>query len=60
MTNLKPIEEEVQEQQTNIVPIPEEIIEPKPGEVNIKNLPDWNIEPPIEINRGNKWHTKNG
>jgi hypothetical protein len=54
MTNLKPIEEEVQEQQTNIVPIPEETIEPKPGEVNIKNLPDWNIEPPVEINRGNK------
>ena len=25
----------------------------------ITNLPEWSIEPPLKINRGNKWHTKN-
>jgi hypothetical protein len=23
-------------------------------------LPTWSIEPPLEIKRGNSWHTKNG
>ena len=61
MTNLVPIEEENNiEQEQTIIPTFEEPIEPKPGEKNITNLPEWSIEPPIEINRGNQWHTKNG
>lgn len=52
--NLKPIEEEKKE--TNLTPIKEEpkevYIEPKPGEKNITNLPDWSIEPPVQIKRG--------
>jgi len=26
----------------------------------IKKIPDWSIEPPMEIKRGNEWVTKNG
>ncbi len=29
------------------------------NEASIK-LPAWSIEPPLEIARGQKWHTKNG
>lgn len=55
MTNLVPIEEEKNfEQEQTIIPTIEEPIEPKPGEKNITNLPEWNIEPPVEINRGNQ------
>lgn len=32
----------------------------KNDEKIIVELPTWNIEPPIEIKRGEQWHTKNG
>lgn len=55
-SNLKPIEEEKEKIETNLTPIKEEpkevYIEPKPGEKNITNLPDWSIEPPVQIKRG--------
>ena len=56
-SNLIPIEETNEEQkQTNLTPIMEEqkevYIEPKQGEKNITNLPDWSIETPVQIKRG--------
>ena len=55
--NLKPIEENKDKlQENNLTPIEEQqkevYIEPKQGEKNITNLPDWSIEPPVQIKRG--------
>lgn len=57
----KPIDVPQNEQSTNgFTAIKPE--EPKPTVVNngpvpnndiLKNLPEWNLEPPVEINRGN-------
>lgn len=56
-SNLIPIEDQNKEtKQNNLTPIKEEpkevYIEPKPGEKNITSLPDWSIEPPVQIKRG--------
>lgn len=55
--NIKPIEDTknliTQTEPAIIHEIKQEnFTEPKPEEKNINNLPDWDIEPPLQIKRG--------
>lgn len=57
---LKPIEEEPKKdeiKELNLPNLKKAIIE---NEDLIVKLPEWSIEPPLEINRGQKWHTMTG
>lgn len=52
-TNIKPINEKNEEIKT--IELPQQKKENEPSKINtIKNLPEWNIEPPLEIKRGNE------
>jgi len=51
-------------EESNFVELPvhkKEIIDKSKDKMKvIDKLPSWSIEPPIEINRGGRWVTKNG